>query len=110
VTDFHGHTKLIKAGRKRYLCTSCQTYIEVGESRKSVFGVYYGDTYQNDHHLECLAAEAELAQTFDCNGEDWPWLHGISDDFCADEMWGIVRQNHPLAWARIMPSIGGDGA
>jgi hypothetical protein len=108
MTDFAGNGRVIKSGIKNYRCDSCGHVINIGEPRWYQFGVYEGDTYTTDCHVECHAAELDLASEFNCWGEEWPWLNHIEDGDCGPEMWPIVRDRHPIAWARVKPSYWSD--
>jgi hypothetical protein len=100
MADFYS-TRHIKAGRKSYRCHSCDQKIEIGAPRSYSFGVYEGDAFSHHQHPECLAAERDLADSFGCWGDEWPWLKHIDEGYDGDEMWTIVRDRHPLVWERV---------
>ena len=100
MSDFHS-TRQIKAGRKVFPCESCGQQIQIGEPRSYSFGLWEGETFDHHQHIECLVAERDLADTFGCWGDEWPWLNDIDDGDDGPEMWPIVRDRHPIVWERV---------
>jgi hypothetical protein len=96
MSNFQSSTT-IKRTRNRHTCQHCGRLIEIGAAASKTAGIYEGDFYSDYSHVECADAAHDYATMHDAWGDDYVWLHDMSEQ--EDFKW--LLENHPIVAERL---------
>ena len=86
---------------KPHVCEACRQPINVGDRYAYMVGKFDGDFFVTKQHVECRAAEVDIAHEYGLGGgEEWVFLNDLQEP----EDLAFVRERHPVAYARIAAS------
>lgn len=94
-------SRAIKATRKRHICESCGTAIEIGHPAQYAACKQDGEFFAWYNHPECLAAEKAWNDEADYRGDEYCWLWQVRDDEYSEQWIAWLIEHHPIAAALL---------